>query len=248
MRTARFFAAALTLGCTLALPRATDAELVAALSNHLVAVTTGFSGTEVLLFGTAAEPGDVLVVIRGPESRHVVRRKGRRFGIWVNETEMTFVGVPGYYAVAASTPPADILAERITERHQIGIDQLQLVASGDPPPGDVGAFRAALVRNKIRAGLYDPEPKPITFLGGGLFRTDLYVPANAPIGTYSVGIYLVQDGELASAQSIPLLVSKVGFEARLFDFAHRYSLAYGVLAIVIAGVAGWLANLVFRKG
>ena len=41
----------------LALPA--RAELVAALSNHLVAITTGFSGTDVLLFGATDGTGEV---------------------------------------------------------------------------------------------------------------------------------------------------------------------------------------------
>ena len=51
----------------LAFPPA-GAELVAALSNHLVAISTGFSGTDVLLFGAIDGTGDVVVVVRGPES------------------------------------------------------------------------------------------------------------------------------------------------------------------------------------
>jgi hypothetical protein len=39
----------------------------------------------------------------------------------------------------------------------------------------------------------------------------------------------------------------VGLEARIFDFAYRYAFAYGVLAVIIAAVAGWLANVVYRR-
>ena len=33
----------------------------------------------------------------------------------------------------------------------------------------------------------------------------------------------------------------------IFNFAHRHSFAYGVLAILVAGLAGWVANAAFRK-
>ncbi len=97
------------------------------------------------------------------------------------------------------------------------------------------------------SGLYPLNTAPILFLGERLFRTDMRVPANAPVGDYTVSIYLVEDGEITQAESTPLIVNKVGLEARLFDFAHRQSAAYGILAVIIAAVAGWLAHIMFRK-
>ncbi|MGY8994645.1 MAG: TIGR02186 family protein, partial [Rhodospirillales bacterium] len=36
-------------------------------------------------------------------------------------------------------------------------------------------------------------------------------------------------------------------EAEIYEFAHNRGLAYGVLAVLIAVMAGWLANLMFRR-
>lgn len=229
-------------------PRPTGAELVSALSNHLVAITTGFSGTEALLFGTTGGAGDVVVVVRGPETAQVVRRKGRRLGIWLNEREVVFDRVPGFYAVAASRPLAEFLPARIAARHQIGTDTLDLVPRAPVAEAERRAFRDALIRNKQRLSLYGVGVGEVTLLGGSLFRSDMAIPANAPVGTYTVATYLIQDGEVAGAEVAPLIVSKVGFEAQLFDLAQRSAAAYGVLAITIAAVAGWLASLIFRKG
>lgn len=43
-------------------------QLVADLSSHLIAITTGFTGTEVVLFGTTDGAGDVAIVVTGPRS------------------------------------------------------------------------------------------------------------------------------------------------------------------------------------
>lgn len=233
---------------SLGTPGPASAQLVVDLASHLVAITTGFTGTDVLLFGTTDGKGDVVVVVRGPESEVVVRRKGRKLGIWVNEADMTFQGVPGYYAIAASRPLKEFLPERVAARHQIGVDNLRFSAPEGAAPAKAEAFRAALIRNKIRQNLFFAEPERIAFLGNRLFRTDMRFPANAPVGTYIVQIFLVEDGEVVNAEITPLVVSKVGFEAGVFHFAHRHSLAYGVLAILIAVVAGWTASAVFRKG
>src|ERR1700720_1280081 len=78
--------------------------LVADLSDHLIAITTGFTGAEVLLFGATDGPGDIVVLVRGPTGDAMVRRMGRLFGIWVNRDSLTFGEVPNFYAIASSRP------------------------------------------------------------------------------------------------------------------------------------------------
>ena len=93
-----------------ALPERARAEaLVVDLSNHLVAITTGFTGTNVLLFGAVQSEGDVIVTVKGPDQDMVVRRKERKVGIWVNSESATFRNVPAYYA-SASNRPMEIIA------------------------------------------------------------------------------------------------------------------------------------------
>ena len=224
------------------------AQLVAALSNHLVAITTGFSGTNVLLFGATDGTGDIVVIVRGPESVATVHRKGRTFGIWVNEAALEFANVPGFWAIAASRPMQELVPEDVADFHQLGLQYLRLSPLERSSERRIREFRDALIRNKQRAGLYPDNQGDIAFLGNRLFRTDLWIPANAPIGTYTVSVYLVRDNDIVSAETTPLVVGKVGFEARVFALAHRLSPGYGILAVLIAAVAGWIANLMFRKG
>lgn len=245
LRTAAAFI--LVLALCIAAPPARAQQVVADLSRHLVAITTGFVGTEVLLFGATDGEGDVIVVVRGPERREVVRRKARVGGIWVNQQELAFNGAPAFYAIAASKPVGDILSKRLLARHRIGTDYIELRASQQVDETPLAQFRAGLVRNKIRQGLYLDKPGKLTFLGNRLFRTGLYFPANVPTGTYTVKIFLVRQGRVVSAQTSPLRVSKVGLGAEVYRFAHQYSILYGILAILIALAAGLTAGAVFRK-
>lgn len=224
------------------------AQLVAALSNHLVAITTGFSGTDVLLFGATDGTGEVIVVVRGPENVAAVHRRGRSFGIWVNEASMAFAGVPGFWSIASSRPIEELVAPQVAEFHQMGLQYLRLTPLESTSARRIREFREALMRNREASGLFSRKTGEIAFLGNRLFRTDLWIPANAPIGTYTVSVFLVRDGEVVGAETTPLVVGKVGFEARISEFAHRYAPFYGILAVLVAGVAGWSANLAFRKG
>lgn len=232
----------------LLVPRATASDLVADLSSHLVSITTGFTGAKILLFGATEGEGDVVVVVRGPNKPAVVRRKGRVAGIWVNQAEMQFVNVPSYYAVAANRPIVEFLPDRVLSRQEIGAEHLNLTPAEQPSGPEFDEFRRALIRSMQNAELYGREPSRIVFLGNRLFRTDIQFPANAPVGAYTVAVYLIRDGDVVNAEITPLSISKAGFSAGVFEFAHRHSLAYGVLAILIAVMAGWSANVVFRKG
>lgn len=222
-------------------------QVVADLSRHLVAITTGFVGTDVLLFGAIDGDGDVVVIVRGPDRREVVRRKARVGGIWVNVEEQVFADAPAFYAVAASRPVAEILSPRLRDRHRIGTESLDLQAARPLDAARLAQFRDALVRNKVRQGLYLGQPGRVAFLGNRLFRTDLRFPANVPTGTYTVEVLLVRGGGVVSAQTTPLLISKIGIGAEIYRFAHRYAALYGIIAILIALAAGWLASVAFRK-
>ena len=221
--------------------------LVADLSDHLVAVTTGFAGAELLLFGAVEGEGDVVVVVRGPEERATVRRKERVLGVWMNTDELTIGEVPSFYAVASSKPLDQLAPERTLARHQIGVEHVRFQLPAGVTRREAAEFQAGLVRNKRRQGLYDLGVGRVNFLGGRLFRADVLLPSNVPTGTYFVTVFLLRQGEVVSAQTTPLDVSKVGVGARIFDIAHRHAAAYGLLAISIAVAGGWIAGTVFRR-
>lgn len=221
--------------------------LVADLSEHLVAITTGFTGAELLLFGAVDGPGDVVVIVRGPRAEVVVRRKARTAGIWVNRDSVTFEGVPAFYHVAASAPLGEQVPLAVRERHQIGAEYLRFRPMGAVSAVDEADFRTALIRNKRRADLYSPFEAEVDMLGGRLFRTGVTFPANVPVGTYTIETLLIHDGEVVSAQTTPLFVSKVGFGARIFRWASENAALYGIAAILIACIAGLSANWIFRK-
>ena len=93
-------------------------ELVTGLSTENIALTANFTGSEVLVFGAirrdapippGQSPIDVVITLSGPERNVVVRRKARRFGIWLNAEEIVVRRAPSYYAVAGTgpDPPSD---------------------------------------------------------------------------------------------------------------------------------------------
>ena len=220
--------------------------VVADLSSHIVAITSGFTGTSVVLFGATYGPGDNVAVERGPEERMKVWRKGKVAGIWVNAESIVFSNVPSFYAVAASRPLDEVLAPAPAALYRIGTDNLKLETRRTVTPEIARRYADALVVEQQRSGLYASEVGRIAFLGERLFRAAIEFPANVPTGTYLVEIFLVRDRDVVSGQTTPLIVSKVGVDAAVSDFASRQAAAYGAIAVATALMAGWLASLPFR--
>ncbi len=247
--------AALALGTLLSTPAsgqtgarqiAVDTPLVTDLSTHLIAITSSFSGTELLVFGALDAEGDVIVAVRGPAGPVNIRKKEQVAGIWLNRRSLRFDNVPTFYAVAANRPLSQIASSSLLSRLQIGAGNLRLVAEAGATD-QVVEFRDAIVRNKERDGLYLPGAGTVTMLGGKLFRTGIELPANVPVGTYRAEVYLIRDDRVIAAQATPLFVDKQGVEQEVYDFAHQQPLLYGLAAVAIALGTGWAAGLLFRR-
>jgi uncharacterized protein (TIGR02186 family) len=220
-------------------------SLVVDLSSHTVSITTGFSGTDVLLFGAidgTQENSDVIVVMRGPDRAEIVRRKERQFGIWINTDSALIQNAPSFYQVAASRPLHHIGSERLFQDYRIGLESLNLKSDTSD-----SHFKDALIRIKQSAGLYSDFVQPVGFLDDRLFRTDMHIPSNVPMGVYRVDVYHIANGRVIEVKTTPLTVSKIGLGATIYDFAHQYAALYGLAAIALAAIAGWIAALAFKR-
>lgn len=222
-------------------------SIVADLSTREVAISTGFTGADLLLFGATEGYGDMVVTVVGPQRDEIVRRKQRVAGIWVNGASVTFEKAPAYYRIAASKPLEKIASADVLSRLQIGSDRIELFTRSQRSADEILTFRKALIRNKKSLQLYSEDISDIKIIQGRLFRSTIPFPVNVPIGEYQVTVHLFKDGKHVSSETTPLTVHKVGLEAKIFDFAHNQAPWYGAIAIAIALVAGWLAGVIFRR-
>ena len=222
--------------------------LLIALSTHRIEIDSNFAGTSILLFGATDVVGDVVVSVRGPEEPVVVRRKRQSAGVWINQEAIAFRNVPGYYFVAASRPLDEIAPAEFLDRKQLGSERLLLEAIWFDTSGDADEFRAALHRHRERDSLYKSAPGTVEFIDERLFRTTIDLPAHVPTGDYVVEATLVVGGEVLSTRTDGLSIEKAGFSADISTFARTDEALYGVIAIALALVAGWLGSFAFRKG
>jgi uncharacterized protein (TIGR02186 family) len=229
-------------------------RVVADLSQSNISITSGFHGTELLLFGAVdgQDTDDIIVVINGPPTDIAQHRKAKVAGIWINVETHIWKGAPALYQILATRPIAEIADAQVLEQFEIGADklQLQLQPAGPNPAGDMpqaSALLPSLTRNMAATGLWPTEIRPVKLTQGALFRATVQLPANVTSGVYDVRILQFRNGVAFSENKTNIYIQKGGLSAMIYNFAHDYSLFYGLFAIAFAVAAGWLAAVAFRR-
>jgi uncharacterized protein (TIGR02186 family) len=108
-------------------------------------------------------------------------------------------------------------------------------------------FRDALYRLKVQEGLYLEGKRGVTFMTPNIFRSGIPLPATAPPGTYEVEIALFADTVILAKTTTSFELVKTGFEQQVGEVARDWSLLYGIATALTAIIAGWLANVIFRR-
>jgi uncharacterized protein (TIGR02186 family) len=228
------------------------------LSTDHVTITAGFSGADLTIFGSIdgldpliARQGryDVIVVLEGPARQVLVRQKERVLGVWINLDYYKFLNIPISYSIATTRPFQDITDPQSYKRLALGAANVYFQPSGEDhrSKATITRFTAALRELMQTNGLYTHRVGGVQFLSASLFRATLPLPADVPVGTHKARAFLFKSGAFVRETSAQLAIQKSGFEQRVFDIANEYSLAYGIFAVALAMVTGWLGRIVFRK-
>ena len=228
-------------------------------SVDMVPVSSSFDGTDIVIFGSiegvardALYRGeyDVVIKVEGAGEDVVIREKERVFGIWVNTNASTYSNVPSFYSILSANPLDNIAPPEVLKKHGLGIQNVrsknimdnEITFSLEP-----GRFSDAFRRLRERSGLFAENSEKLKQLSPSLFRAQLSLPANVPIGQHMVTAYLFRDGQMLATRESSFRIQKVGFERWIYDLAHEQSLIYGIMAVFMAIFTGWAANVIFRK-
>lgn len=228
-------------------------QIVLGLSQDEVAITANFDGSQILLFGAiqrdAPEPDGkmgVIITIAGPSKPIAVRKKEKRFGIWVNNQTVEVDAAPSFYAVATNAPFSEILLDVEDLRNKISIERAIRSVGAPMHIEDSQSFTEAVIRIRKDQKLYQLLENKILVDRNTLFRTAIDMPANLTEGDYFTKIFLTRDGEIVSQFDTTIDVKKVGLERFLFNLSRQNPLIYGLMSLAIAIFAGWVASSFFR--
>ena len=236
--------------------------LVIGSDNNEVLIDANFSGKDLLVFGAFyADPsqprdhkGDILIEVIGPKEDIILRKKESLFGFWLNSKEVKFRDVPGFYYLSSTKE----LDEDFLTENNIGLlisDQLPdvnwsliTIDWGEiKTKEDREEFYTALMRNKGNDNLFKKTSDEIEILDGNLFKTNIPIPNNVPVGSYKVNVRLILNNEIKNQYSYDFIVKRVGIENMIFNFAKGFPFLYGLSSLLIAIIVGWLGADLFRR-
>jgi len=229
-------------------------EVVLGMSKDTVSINTSFDGSEILIFGAVKREKpiiydprlQVIITVAGPNEPFVVRRKERRFGIWVNTEAVEIDSAPTFYAVSTSTALGLSLSETEDLRHRVSIPRAIRSVGAPDTIEDATTFTDALIRIKSRSNQYQLNEGTVSVDDQTLFRTSIELPAALTEGDYETRIFLTRGGEVISVHETSIFVRKVGLERWLFRMSRENALMYGLMSLAIAIAAGWGASAAFR--
>ncbi|MEM9967633.1 MAG: TIGR02186 family protein [Pseudomonadota bacterium] len=227
-------------------------EVVLGMSSDQVSINTNFDGSEILIFGAIKrnepipdDPLHVIVTVAGPSEPVIVRRKERKFGIWVNTDAVEVDSAPSFYAIATTTLLGLSLSETEDQRHSISIPRAIRSVGAPENIMDAPAFSEALIRIRSANDQYQLNEGTVSLDQQTLFRTAVQLPAALTQGDYLTRIFLTRGGSVVSKHETSIFVRKVGLERWLYNLSRQNAFAYGLMSLAIAIAAGWGAASIF---
>ena len=238
--------------CLAALPAAAE-EVVLGLSSDTVSINTNFDGSEILIFGAVKRdapfpsepPMHVIVTVSGPSEPVTVRRKEKKFGIWINTDAVEIDSAPSFYAVSTSATLEQSISDTEDVRHRVSIPRAIRSVGAPQNITNSETFTEALIRIKSKSKQYQLNEETVSFDEQTLFRTSIALPAALTEGDYETRIFLTRSGTIVAQYQTSIYVRKVGMERWLFTLSREQAFLYGLLSLGIAIFAGWGASAIF---
>ena len=152
------------------------------------------------------------------------------------------------YSVATTRVWQDITGPDSYRQMALGPENIALIPEdrGDDP-ATIAEFTAALRERKKASGLYSERLGGVQFLSQSLFRATLHLAPNVPVGTHRARAFLFKNGLFIKESSAQLAILKAGFEQQVHRAAQQHGFLYGLAAVALAVLTGWLGRLVFRR-
>lgn len=209
-------------------------------------IDQSFKGMELLVYGARSEAGNIVVVVRGPKEKQILRKKGKVFGIWTNVKNMEIENLYSMYSVSSMSNLTAVQNDKVLDSLEIGLDNIKIVKDGEISPKGSNIQQSVIGLMQAK-NLYDSEENNIALWGETLFKTFIEFPKNITSGIYNVDICLFNSGILSNFQTMPIIVEKVGIEAYVHNSALKHPLIYGLVCVFSALILGLTVGLIFAR-
>jgi len=246
MKRLLFFVFGAALLANTALARAADVQF--SVDRAAIGMGLLYSGTSIAVTGTVPEGSQVVVRFIGKIGEMEMKQKGRAMGLlWMNMNTLRFSNMPAVCLVGTSAP----LAALGQAGEKLGLAGVADSIAIEPASADRKVLLPELLKLKKNERLYREDDGAVQLSpardGLQAFSAKISVPSRLFPGDYSVEVFAVKDGAVIAQGVKPVTASLVGIPAFIANLAFNHGTWYGVLASVIAILAGLIVGRIFQS-
>lgn len=230
-------------------------QLQIRLEPNVILMGATYNGTKLLVSGAIPKDAEAFVRVTGmPEDVHL-KKKGRALGLlWMNLGSVGVHHAPSVYFLCPSKALEAFSKTNQEDWHRLSLsfEALQGSVETTPASEDKDALFKEFVRLKQSKDLYAMYENAISYgsTGGAMrsFSATVWIPSDMPQGVYEVEVFAIRDGAIVATGTQEMKVAEAGLPAMLSSMAFDHGTLYGVLAVIIAILAGLLTGVVFKGG
>jgi uncharacterized protein (TIGR02186 family) len=222
-------------------------NLIAEFLDNQIEIDVGFTGKKLSYFGAIDTQGDLVIIVTGPRKKIRVFKKERKIWFWINSSSRIFADVPSYYFVATSIPLNQMKNDSFLRINQIGLENLRFEGAEEIEEEERLKWRNGIIESMKKMGNYISKNGKIEIIDDRLFKTEIAFPSDITEGKYIVDTLLLKNNNVIGSKRSFINVSKSGLGERVYLFATKSGLSYGIIAVIAAMLFGFLVNEAIRK-
>jgi hypothetical protein len=166
---------------------------------------------------------------------------------------LEFKDAPRVYLLSSTADLSRILDAAELNQNLLGFEALRghiRIEDGKGNPAD-GKWFDEYLKFKKQENVYEMREGAIVRQHGendNTYKVDVAWPYQAPPGIYTVNVLAVRNGKVVERASANIEVKSTGLVAALSKMAFDQAGWYGIMAVVIALLAGLGVGAIFKKG
>ncbi|CAK8162994.1 putative TIGR02186 family protein [Candidatus Xenohaliotis californiensis] len=224
-------------------------DLAVDISNDFVNIGSDFNGIDLLIFGTKKPDEDIIILVKGVKKNINILKKEHTAGIWIVKEKRNIKDIESFYYIASTKPLSEF--NQITLKNLgIGIENITVnikhLSKKNQTLTSDKDFINAFLTLRVKSGLYIDRKQSVEILDNKLFKENLSFPHNIPLGTYSSQIFLFKNNILREIKILPIHIEDKGIGALIFKFSREWSIFYGILAVTMGVLIGWIGSTLFK--
>jgi uncharacterized protein (TIGR02186 family) len=218
------------------------------LSPETIEMGTFYNGAPIRMEGTAPSGSKVMVVLRGAEKDELFNKKGRVGPIWVNTDKVHVTGTPSLFLRFSSEDVHTFLPRETIDAYALDEASIKKrmhirTSKGEPDPQYWEVLANSYLDLKKSDLNYRRVADRVQVVDGadGLVHYTLAFnwPKTAPPGSYQIEVYACRDGAIVGRGGTVMRLVEIGFPALMVNLAHTHPYGYGLLAVIMAVIAGF---------